>query len=123
MRSTVAVVRPAEYEQWLEEQRAGPAGGEGGEAVFASAGCGGCHALERAGTNAQIGPAVEQVELQAAADAAGAPLDQFVRESIVDPDKVVRANYRRGVMPTTFGDTLTEEQIDALVGYLTGSEG
>jgi cytochrome c oxidase subunit II len=125
MRSTVVVMRPAEYEQWLEEQRSAAAagGGEGGEAVFASAGCGGCHALEKAGTDAQVGPALESAELQAAADAAGEPLDQFVQESIVDPDKVVRANYRRGVMPATFGDTLSQEQIDALVGYLTGSEG
>jgi cytochrome c oxidase subunit 2 len=125
MRSTVVVMPPADYERWLAEQRSAAAGGggEGGAAVFASAGCGGCHALEQAGTDAQVGPPLEVADLQAAADAAGAPLDQFVRESIVDPDKVVRANYRRGVMPTTFGDTLSEEQIDALVGYLTGSEG
>jgi cytochrome c oxidase subunit 2 len=124
MRSTVVVMRPAEYEQWLREQRsAAGGGGEGGEAVFASAGCGGCHALEQAGTDAQVGPPLEPADLQAAADSAGEPLDQFVRESIVDPDKVVRANYRRGVMPTTFGETLSQEQIDALVAYLTGSEG
>jgi cytochrome c oxidase subunit 2 len=123
MRSTVRVVRPAEFESWVDEQRTAAAGGEGGEQVFASAGCGGCHALEKAGTDAQIGPPLEPDELEQAAQAAGQPLDQFVEESIVDPNKVIRSNYRRGVMPENFGDTLSQEQLDALVAYLTGTEG
>ncbi len=31
--------------------------------------------------------------------------------------------YADGVMPKTYGETLTSEEIDALVQYLTGKEG
>jgi cytochrome c oxidase subunit 2 len=122
MRSTVRVVGPQEFDQWVEETRAGAAGGDSGEQVFASAGCGGCHALEKAGTSAAIGPPLERAELEQSAQSAGQPLEQFVEESIVDPNKVIRSSYRRGVMPETYGDTLSQEQIDALVAYLAGAE-
>jgi mono/diheme cytochrome c family protein len=118
----VRVVGPSEFDQWVEDTRAGAAGGDSGEQVFASAGCGGCHALEKAGASAAIGPPLERAELEAAAQSAGQPLEQFVEESIVDPNKVIRSNYRRGVMPETYGDTLSQEQLDALVAYLTGAE-
>ena len=55
----------------------------------------------------------------AAAEKAGKPLDEYVRESIVDPDAVVAEGYQPGVMPKTFGDSLSDEEIDALVTYLT----
>jgi len=43
-----------------------------------------------------------------------------VRQSIVDPDAVVVEGYQTGVMPTTFGETLSQEELDALVAYLGG---
>jgi hypothetical protein len=36
----------------------------------------------------------------------------------VDPGKVVVSGYQDGVMPATFGTSLTSAQIDALVSYL-----
>jgi cytochrome c oxidase subunit II len=122
MRSSVRVVTPQEFDAWLEEQRPAGGGGGGGQAdgaqLFTSAGCGGCHAFEPAGTDSQIGPSLD--DLAAAAEQAGKPLDEFVRESIVDPDAVVAEGYQPGVMPKTFGDSLSDEEIDALVTYLTG---
>ena len=43
---------------------------------------------------------------------------QYVRESITDPSKVVVTGYANGIMPATFGTSLTSAQIDALVSYL-----
>ncbi len=58
MRAPVRVVRRPAYEAFLRE-----AAGEGGgadvndpEAIFTTAGCGGCHAFEPAGTTAEVGP-------------------------------------------------------------------
>ena len=55
------------------------------------------------------------------ASKAGKPVDEYVRESIVDPDAYVVPGYQKGVMPGTFGDSLSKEEIDALVAYLSGA--
>jgi cytochrome c oxidase subunit II len=124
MRTTVRVVTPQQFDAWVREQSgaAGGGGGGGGGApdgakLFASEGCGGCHAFTPAGTDAQVGPSLD--DLPAAAQRAGKPLDEFVHESIVDPNAYVEKGYQPGVMPQNFGQSLSKEQIDALVAYLT----
>ncbi len=139
MRAAVRVVSPSEFRAWLDEQAAAEAppasGGSGGGSsgggapapaadgagVFASAGCAGCHAFAPAGSDAQVGPALD--DLQAAADSAGEPLAEFVRQSIVEPGAVVASGYSDGVMPATFGESLSGGEIDALVSYLTEAKG
>jgi cytochrome c553 len=84
-----------------------PAGGgaEGdaaaGEAVFASAGCGGCHVLEAAGTSGAVGP----------------DLDQSKPDAALVVDRVTNGS---GVMPA-FGDTLSEKQIQDVAAYVVAS--
>jgi cytochrome c oxidase subunit II len=112
MRAPVRVVPQAEYEKFLTSA-AGAAGDENdGKTVFTSAGCGACHAFTPAGTNAEVGPRLDDV------DPGGAPLEDFIRESIVDPNADVTSGYQGGVMPATFEKSLTDEQLDALVQYL-----
>jgi cytochrome c oxidase subunit 2 len=119
MRATVRVLPPDAYEQWIAD-RSAPEGESGdGASLFAAQGCGGCHALDKAGSDAQIGPPLELDELRAAAEAAGDDLAAFVEESIVDPNAVVADGYQPGVMPGTYGDALSDEQLAALVQYLT----
>jgi cytochrome c oxidase subunit 2 len=135
MRAPVRVLTQAKYATWLAELKSGSTGGSaaggtdtggekpeqaGGAKVFASAGCGGCHAFTPAGTTTEIGPSLDN--LAADAQKAGEPLSGYVRESIVDPGAVVVAGYQDGVMPTTFGDTLRPAELDQLVQYLTGEE-
>lgn len=124
MRSPVRVLSQADFAAWLEEERTaaapGPSGADG-EALFASAGCGGCHAFTPAGTDAEIGPSLDGVA--AAAAKAGKPVADYVKESIVDPGASLTEGYADGVMPTTFGESLREAEIDALVGYLTEAKG
>ena len=123
MRTTVRVVTPKQFAAWVRQQGGGGAGGGGaapdGAKLFASEGCGGCHAFTPAGTDAQVGPSLDK--LPAAAKRAGKPLAEFVHESIVDPNAYVEKGYQPGVMPQTFGKSLSKQQIDALVAYLTGA--
>ncbi|HEY7793304.1 MAG TPA: cytochrome c oxidase subunit II [Gaiellaceae bacterium] len=112
MRAAVRVVPQAAYEQFLADA-AGAAGDQNdGEAVFTSAGCGACHTFAPAGTNAEVGPALDDV------DPGDQPLEDFIRESIVDPNAEVTSGYQPDVMPATFEKSLTDEQLDALVQYL-----
>ena len=84
-----------------------------GAQVFESAGCGGCHALADAGTSATTGPDLDGA-LQ------GKPAS-FIEESIVDPNKEIAKGYPPDTMPQNFGDTLSPEELDALVKYLKQS--
>jgi len=115
MRSWVVVESPEEFEQWLEEMKAPPEEqAADGRTIFVQS-CGSCHALADAGTTGQIGPDLDAVLPGQSADA--------VRQSIVDPDAVVSSGFQAGLMPSTFGETLTDEQLEALVTYLSDVAG
>ena len=46
--------------------------------------------------------------------------EEFVRQSILDPEAVVAKGYQAGVMPS-FEGKLTDKQLQALVDYLLGN--
>ena len=78
-------------------------GAADGAAVFASAGCGGCHTLQAAGSSGQTGPNLD--ELQPSKDQVATQ----VREG-------------GGGMPS-FGDRLSDDEIDAVATYVSESAG
>lgn len=112
MRAPVRVVDQAEYEKFLAGTASSGGDDNSGEAVFTTAGCGGCHAFEPAGTDAQVGPNLNAI------DPGGRPLEEYVRESIVDPNADLASGYQPDVMPATYESSLSDEQLDALVQYL-----
>jgi cytochrome c551/c552 len=94
---------------------------DNGKTLFTgSAGCGGCHALAAAGTSGAVGPALD--DLSKSAQAAGQPLDAFIKTSIVDPGAYVASGYPDGVMPTNFGTTLSASDINDLVAFISASQ-
>jgi cytochrome c oxidase subunit 2 len=123
MRAPVQVVSRGEYDEFLAAARegGGAGGGDDGESVFASAGCGACHAFTPAGSDAEVGPGLD--DLAGAAEGAGVPVEEFVRQSIVDPNARVAEGYQPDVMPDTYENTLSEEQLDLLVQYLVNGQG
>ena len=72
-----------------------------GEEIYASAGCGGCHVLEAAGTSGAVGPNLDKSKPDAAL--------------VVD-----RVTNGAGVMPA-FGDELDEQQIQDVAAYVVAS--
>jgi cytochrome c oxidase subunit 2 len=133
MRSPVQVVDQGKFASWFKQQTqpqqqtsTGGGGGGGGSAttdgkqVFASNGCGNCHKLADAGGTGTIGPDLDT--LAAAAAKYGKQLNEspeaYVKQSIVDPGKFTVPGSPAGVMPSTFGQDLSPDQIDALVKYL-----
>ena len=115
MRSWAVVMKPDAFKKWLAEAKKGISGPGAGLAVFNNNGCGGCHTFAPAKSKATVGPDLD--DLAGEAKKAGAPLEPFVRESIVDPNKYLAPGYPPNVMPKTFG-TLPKSQLDALVEYL-----
>jgi mono/diheme cytochrome c family protein len=81
-----------------------------GKAVFTDAGCGGCHAFEAAGTNASVGPNLD--EALKGKDAA------FIEESIKDPNAEVASGFSPNIMPQDYGSQLSSKEIADLVAFL-----
>ncbi len=127
MRALAVVMTPANWTKWIAQQQklakappppAQTGGSTDAAAIFKSAGCSGCHTFTPAGATGTIGPNLDHLATDAGKYGQGETAAQYVRESIVDPGKVVVTGYSNGIMPTTFATSLTSAQIDALVSYL-----
>jgi mono/diheme cytochrome c family protein len=85
----------------------GSGGGSGedadGEAVFAQAGCGSCHALDAAGASGSVGPSLDDTKPS--------------RDLVVD-----RVTNGKSAMPA-FKDQLSEAEIAAVAEYVVASSG
>ena len=81
-----------------------------GAQVFAEAGCTGCHTLADAGSTATTGPDLD--------GALKGEDEAFIEESIVDPNADIAKGYPPNIMPESYGDQLSPEELQALVGYL-----
>jgi cytochrome c oxidase subunit II len=124
MRSTAYVVTPAAFQAWLAKKQAPPTATGGGGApsgaqlaalgkqtFTGNAGCGGCHTLADAGTNGTIGPNLGTM-------LKGQSQDE-IRQSIVSPNAKITPGFPANVMPPNFAQTLSSQQIDGLVAYLS----
>jgi cytochrome c oxidase subunit II len=85
------------------------AGSAQGKTLFAQQ-CGSCHRLADAQTVQEVGPDLDSV-------LPGQSPDQ-IRESIVNPNAEISPGFQP-VMPTNFGEVLSDQQLDSLVDYLT----
>lgn len=107
MRTRAIVLSQADFEAWTKKQPQGGAAGGGGGGIDAkgifTANCAPCHTLTKAGTNGTVGPNLDDLALEAAA------VEQQIRNG-------------GGGMPP-FGNQLSDDEIKALVQYLTGSNG
>jgi mono/diheme cytochrome c family protein len=89
-------------------------GGPGAQ-VFANNGCGGCHTLAAANSGGVTGPNLDEV--------LPGQKEAEIEESIVNPNAMIAQGYPAGVMPETFGEKLSEEELKELVEYLAENAG
>jgi cytochrome c oxidase subunit II len=124
MRTQAIVMKPAAFDAWVAQQKKtavpAPSGSSAaGLSVFNANTCASCHTLTAAHATGTIGPDLDK--LVAYAQQAHQPLSAFVHESIVDPNAYIQPRYPKGVMPQTFGQTLSKTQLDSLVTFLVKS--
>ncbi len=91
-----------------------------GKIVFASSGCATCHTFQPANASGTFGPNLDTAPT-ADAQADGKSLDDFIKESIVDPSAYIAKGYPDG-MPKTFKSSLTPTQIDNLVAFIASGQ-
>jgi cytochrome c oxidase subunit 2 len=116
MRAQALVLTQEGFQRWLQKEKkaAAAAGSAQGKTLFTQQ-CGTCHALADAGTTAEVGPDLDKVLAGKNAD--------FIRKSIVDPNAEIAPGFQPNVMPGTFGELLSQQQLDSLVKYLLDTAG
>ena len=141
MRASAQVVSQEEFDRWLAKAAGGPppigggggsqtgeegasgTGGGDGKQVYTANGCGGCHQLADAGSSGTTGPGLDELVQSARTNGGGKSPEEYIRESIENPNAVVPEGFAEGTMPQNYGNTLTDAQIDALVKYLVEQGG
>ncbi len=87
-----------------------------GRQVFTSRGCGGCHTIQGISTGT-VAPNLSQIGTVAATRKEGMSAEDYIRESILNPDAFVVEGYQP-IMPKNFGDQLSQQELDDLVAFL-----
>ena len=116
MRAQALVLSQEDYDKWVkdEKKKAAAAGSAAGKTLFTQQ-CGSCHRLADAGTEGEVGPDLDKVLVGKDED--------FIHESIVNPNAEIAPGYQPNVMPSTFGESLTDAQLQSLVEYLVKTAG
>ena len=105
---TAADVQAAEARK--QKPRASIESNHPGAALLTAKACVACHDVT--GSTRLVGPPLTEVgERLSAAE---------IRQSIIDPDAVIADGFLPGLMLKNFADELTPEELDQLVGYLSG---
>ena len=106
-----------------------PAGNpEAGKELFSQTligtnpGCATCHSLEA--DVVLVGPSMAGFahEAEAEGEELGMSAEEFIRQSILEPNAVVPEGFPENTMPANWGETLTAEQLDDIVAYLMSLE-
>ncbi|MBK8988531.1 MAG: cytochrome c oxidase subunit II [Chloroflexi bacterium] len=119
MVADVRVVSQSEFVAWADERMGGPAyaemtPAERGEIWYTEYGCLACHSLDGRDMAGPTWLGLYGHEAQLA-DGTAVPVDDdYLRESIVNPNLKLVAGYNADVMPQNFGERMAEKEAQIL---------
>ena len=87
-----------------------------GEKVFGANGCSACHST---GANKVIGPGLAGILARAESRGTGQTAEEYIRTSIIDPGALVVEEFSDNVMPSTFGTSISDSDLQDLIAYLS----
>lgn len=85
-----------------------------GKFLFNREGCSACHTVDGVSTGA-VGPVLTDIYADKG--------EAYVRESIVNPNAVIAEGFAENVMPPTFGDVLSDQDLDDLIAFFKDASG
>jgi mono/diheme cytochrome c family protein len=91
------------------------------EVLFTSLACIACHnlAADQTPTNrGPVGPNFGNLYENAQTRVAGMSAEEYIHQSIVQPNAYIVEGYVSGIMPQNFDQQMSEEEIDAMVTWL-----
>lgn len=94
-----------------------PGQASAGEQIFSGAGgCVACHSLQAGVT--LVGPSLEGIGARAGTQRPDYPPDAYLYQSITNPNAFVVQGFQAGIMPQTFGDLLSDQQLADVIAFL-----
>lgn len=117
MLAKMKVVSQEDYEKWIQENEEGLTLVQKGEKYSKDKGCVACHSMDG---SPKVGPTWKGLfgTEREFADGSKARADEnYLRESILNPNVKVVKGFNPGVMPT-FQGQLSEEQVNAIIEYM-----
>ncbi len=122
MLGKIRVVEREEFERWLAGDGEGPGGGEESPAAigrqsYTRYGCSGCHTLDG---SPGVGPSFQGLfgSSRTFADGSATTADEnYIRNSILNPNDQVVQGFPQGVMPSMKGQ-LQEEEISGIIEFI-----
>ncbi len=97
--------------------------------AFTKGACAGCHVIPGVrGASGAIGPDLTSIGVDAATRIEGYSAQEYIYESLMNPDAYVVAECPTGACPenvmlTAFTDGLSDDEVDMIVGYLLTLDG
>lgn len=88
-----------------------------GLATFNQAGCAACHTVSGIST-AVVGPVLDGIASRAGDTVAGLSAEEYIRQSILEPNAYIVEGFQENIMLQTFSDTLSDEQVESLITFL-----
>lgn len=92
-----------------------------GELLFSGQGdeevqCSACHSLQPGKT--LVGPSLAEIGTTAETRIEGYSAEEYLRESIVQPNAYIVAGFQPDIMPENLGKRMTGQQLADLIAYL-----
>lgn len=120
MNSEVRVVTQAEFDAWVAEQtsaaNADPAAR--GDRLVRTNGCIGCHSLDGAALPGPTWKGAYGSQVQLADGSTVTVDDAYLLTAIIDPNAQVHQGFPPGLMPATYKNTLTDQQIQDMIEFI-----
>lgn len=89
-----------------------------GRQLYGQYGCSGCHILDDVGAVGQVGPNQNGIAVTAAERVPGLSAEDYLRQSIYEPNAYIVDGYSENIMPQNFSETMPEADLEALVTYM-----
>lgn len=92
-----------------------------GRQVFLDMGCTGCHTIEGVSTGT-VGPNLTHIGEVAGTRVQGQVAEDYIRQSILDPNSHMVEGFQPNIMPQNFGERLSQDQLSDLVAFLLAQQ-
>jgi cytochrome c oxidase subunit 2 len=113
------VVSQEDYEKWLQENDEALTVAQRGEKLYTTKGCVACHSVDG---SIKVGPSWKGLfgnHREWEGGSSGKADENYIHESIVEPNAKVVKGFPKGVMPSYQGQ-VSEVEISALIEYMKG---